>query len=554
MKKWALAALLLAWLLPGRAWAASGRSAGLPADQQIRMDQTVEIAVTISADQGSYHAYDLELRYDTDKLSLLSCAQEKGSPEYWQEEGTLRVLGYGEAKTGAVKLTFRPLSPGTAEIRLLSARVDNRAGAPSRDAPAASITRGVCQVTIRREYSVTLDDGLTADSLTARYGEDYTFRATDPNNYTYAPEATIDGQNVTLRANGDGSYTIPGGQLTGPPVVRANRTAKSYRVTFTGTGATGEATAVYNTDYSFTVTPRSGYRYAVKINIGNKAYTGFTHSGEDYTIPGRDITGPIIIAVTYTATSGTASGGTTGTTTRPGSTGGTGSTGGSGWNVSFQGTGGEDASGAAKTTPGKDYTFTLDPRAGYDYDVTVRRGEEPVVCTRDPETHTYTIPAANITGDMTITVTRTPIPTISTYLTLDRRYLYLVTFDGELARDQVPMYEGRAMVETPRYNGYGWLVVSTQEPEDFAATAKYAVTIGTGPSAGKTVDTGDVDRSGQRERQDAILTQQMYNARYLLTDVEMLQFLNADMNADRRLDTQDAAAVIYTMGQNGEVS
>lgn len=547
-----LAALLLAWLLPLGSNAATASTAGLPADQELRLDQTLEIGVEITAGQGSYHAYDLELSYDTGKLSLVSCTQEGGTPQYWEKNGTLRVLGYGEAKTGAVKLTFRPLAAGTAEIRLNSAKVDNRAGAPSRDAPAATITRGACQVTIRQEYGVTLDTGLTADSLVARYGEDYTFRPTDPNNYTYAPKATVDGKTVTVTPNADGSYTVPGAQITGPITITANRVAKSYRVTFAGSGATGEATAVYGTDYSFTVASKTGYKYTVKINMGSKAYTGFTQSGNSFTIPGADITGNILITVTYTATSGTSSGTSTGSASGTSSGSSTGSSG-SGRGVSFQGTGASDATGAARTTAGKDYSFTISPKVGYDYDVTVRIGENPVTYTQDGETNTYTVPAAGITGDLTITVTKTPRPQVNVYLTLDRRYMYLVTFDGEMEKNQVPLYEGQPMLETPRYHGYGWLVVSTQEPEDFALAAKYAITLGTGASGGKTVDTGDIDLSGQLDRQDGVLTQEMYNARYLLTDMGMRKFLNADMNADRKLDTQDAAAVIFTMLEKGEV-
>lgn len=548
-----LAALLLAWLLPLGSNAATASTAGLTADQELRLDQTLEIGVEITAGQGSYHAYDLELSYDTGKLTLVSCTQDGGTPEHWEKNGTIRVLGYGEAKTGAVKLTFRPLAAGTAEIRLNSAKVDNRAGAPSRDAPAATITRGTCRVTIRQEYGVTLDTGLTADSLVARSGEDYTFRPTDSGNYTYAPKATVAGKSVTVTPNADGSYVIPGAQITGPITITANRVAKSYRVTFTGSGATGEATAVYGTDYSFTVAPQTGKKYTVKINMGSKAYTGFTQSGNSFTIPGADITDHLLITVTYTATSGTSTGTSSGTSTGTSTGTSSGTSSGSGRTVSFQGTGAADATGAARTTAGKDYSFTLSPKKGYDYDVTVRIGENPVAYTQDGETNTYTVPAAGITGNLTITVTKTPRPQVNVYLTLDRRYMYLVTFDGEMGSNQVPLYEGQPMLETPRYQGYGWLVVSTQELEDFALAAKYAITLGTGASGGKTVDTGDIDLSGRLDRQDGALTQEMYNARYLLTDMEMRKFLNADMNADRKLDTQDAAAVIFTMLEKGEV-
>lgn len=554
MKHKGLVLLLLAgvltWLIPGRAYAQSDRSAGLAADQKVRMDQTVEVGVEISAGQGSYHAYDLELSYDREKLSFVSCTQEGETPEYWEENGKLRILGYGEAKTGSLQLRFRPLAAGTAEIRLQSAKVDNRAGAPSRDAPPAVISRALCVVTIGKEYQVTLEDGLTAQTLVACYGEDYLFRATDAGNYTYDPKATVEGKPVTVRSGGDGSFSIAGNQITGTLVIRGNRTAKSYRVTFTGTGAEGEATATYNTDYSFSVTPKSGYKYSVKINIGANAYTGYAQDGDTYTIPGTDITGSIIIAVTYTKTASTS---TPTTTTRPGSTGSSGGTGGK-KTVTFLGSGAKDASGESSATGSQDYTFTIAEKRGFSYEVTVKCGETVVAYARDVETGRYRVPAGGITENLTITINKIPKPQISLYLTLDRRYLYLVTFDGELEKGQVPLYEGRAMMKTEAYGGYGWLVVSMEEEDAFAKAAAYAITLGAGEEGGSACYTGDVDRSGTIDRQDGTLVLEMYNARYLLTDVDMLSFLNADLNGDRKLDIRDAVAVLYAAGRDGEVA
>ena len=45
---------------------------------------------------------------------------------------------------------------------------------------------------------MTLEDGLTADSLSAAAGEDYTFRATDPLHYDYKPSAKVGGKDVTV--------------------------------------------------------------------------------------------------------------------------------------------------------------------------------------------------------------------------------------------------------------------------------------------------------------------------------------------------------------------
>ena len=58
---------------------------------------------------------------------------------------------------------------------------------------------------------MTLEDGLTADSLSAAAGEDYTFRATDPLHYDYKPSAKVGGKDVTVKDNGDGTYSDENG-------------------------------------------------------------------------------------------------------------------------------------------------------------------------------------------------------------------------------------------------------------------------------------------------------------------------------------------------------
>lgn len=556
-KTWAALLLLGMLFLPLQVRAATGYTAGLDKDQQAGVGQKVEVDVTISAGQSGYHAYDLELVYDREKLSFVECTKPDSNTQYWEENGKIRIVGYGETKSGGLTLTFRTLSAGTAEVTLQRARVDDRSGATGRDTPEATLTNKTVSIAILGEYPVTLDDGLTADSLTAKTGENYVFRGKETGNYTYAPTATVGGKTVTVRTNSDGTYYIAGEDILGAVVITANRTAKSYRVSFTGTGATGEATATYNQDYTFTVEEKTGYTYTVKMTIGGEGYSGYRQDEDQFTVPGTDITGNMVITVTYTKSAST-SGSTTGSTSSSSSsstsnktTTTTSSTSGS-RSVTFLGSGASDATGAAKTTANKDYTFVLNRKKGFAYTVTAKAGETVVECTENTETSVFTILAKNITGNLTITIVKEPQPEVTTYLTLDRRYVYLVTFDGELEKDQIPLYGGRAMVETGAYGGYGYLVVSTQEMTEFAQEAKLAMTIGSGETPEKAQYTGDVDRSGKLEKQDAVLVQELYNGRYLLTDVEMVQFLNADLNGDRKLDIRDAAAAVQFCQQEDD--
>ena len=64
-----------------------------------------------------------------------------------------------------------------------------------------------------------------------------------------------------------------------------------------------------------------------------------------------------------------------------------------------------EVKGAATAQKGEDYTFTLEPLANYDYAVAATVNGAEVPCTLDGTT--YTIPAASVTGDIAITVTRT---------------------------------------------------------------------------------------------------------------------------------------------------
>lgn len=82
-----------------------------------------------------------------------------------------------------------------------------------------------------------------------------------------------------------------------------------------------------------------------------------------------------------------------------------------------------EVKGAATAQKGQNYTFTLEPLANYDYTVTATVGGAEVACT--PDGTTYTIPAASVTGDITITVTRTAKQ-------------YNVTLDGTGKDDATP--------------------------------------------------------------------------------------------------------------------
>ena len=110
---------------------------------------------------------------------------------------------------------------------------------------------------------------------------------------------TVNGYTVTLsddftRTDATGSVIEAGGNLTFVPK------DPNYDYTVTVTVGGGAATATYQTNYTFKLTPVDGYTYNMTVTIGGKDYTGFKAQGNDdgtttYTIPGADVTGDIVI-------------------------------------------------------------------------------------------------------------------------------------------------------------------------------------------------------------------------------------------------------------------
>ncbi len=505
-------------------------------DQTTDVGKTVIMYVTVSG--GSYNAYDLALTYDAARLTYVSGqAADKGA-SVTEKNGSIRVIGYGgdkSASAAVVTLTFRTKAAGTANVVIASAKIDAGANAPTKNAPAATIKRSTTQFSIQPQFTVTLEEGLASDSLSAAAGEDYTFRATDPLHYDYKPSAKIGGKDITVRDNGDGTYTIPGGEITGNITVKANRTPKTYKVTFKGEDVSGASSATYNTPYHFKLNRKAGYSYVLRVTIGGKSYTGYKAEDGGYVIPGAAITGDIVVTAQKTKIN----------------SGGGSSSGGSGGgsstkyvSVSFIGSGADDAVGKKTTRRGSEYTFRIDRKDDTDYDVSARVNGVTVKCTYDSKKGIYRIPGSAVTGDITITVTKGAPVEVNAYVTLDRQSMYLVTYSGSVADGHVPMYEGQNMYWSEAYNAYAWLVASSADEKEVVRSAQNSITIGEGEAAASIDCSGNVDLSGRIDGDDAHLDHDVYNAKYTLASMVMHKFLNADVNRDRKVDVKDAVWIV----------
>lgn len=534
-----LACVLLLSALPMGSYAAQASPRyTVSASQDQTTDVGKTVSMTVSVAGGSYNAYDLTLTYDTARLTYVSGqAADKGASVTEKSE-SIRVIGYGadkSASTKVVTLTFKTKAAGTAKVVISSAKIDTGTNAPTKNAPPAAISRNTTKFTIQPGYTVTLDEWLTSDSLSAAAGEDYTFRATDPLHYDYKPSAKIGGEDVTVKDNGDGSYTISGSEINGNITVKANRTPKTYKVTFKGEDLSGESSATYNTPYHFKLNRKAGYSYVLRVTIGGKSYTGYKAENGGYVIPGADITGDIVVTAQKTKIN---SGG--GSSAKYVS-------------VSFIGSGADDAVGRKTTRRGSDYTFRIDRKDDTDYDVSARVNGVTVKCTYDSKKNIYRISGSEVTGDITITITKGAPVKVNVYVTLDKQSMYLVTYSGSVEDGHVPMYDGQNMYWSEAYNAYAWLVISSADEKEVVRTARNSIIIGEGEAAASIDYSGNVDLSGRIDVDDVHLDHDVYNARYTLVSMVMHKFLNADVNRDRKVDVKDAVWIVNRIlsGQQG---
>ena len=496
-------------------------------DKTVTVGESAEVKINVSNSDSiitTYNAYDLTLTYDTDKLTYNSCTAADALAVVKDDvPGTIRVIGFGDDKnldTPAATLSFTAKGTGEAEVKITSAKVDIGSQAVGSDAPAAFLLDDTTVIKVTG-YTVTLGEGLSGESTVAP-GADYTFTATDADNYDYVISATMGGETTTANDNGDGTYTIPG--VTGNLVINATMTPKSYNVTVEGTGA-GDVTAAdkatYNTDYTFTVTEDGNYTYNTTVTVGGKTYSLGAPENGKYTIPGTDIKGDIVISVTKTVKPSSVV-----SVTKP-----------------------DYVKGNDTATKGQDYTFTVDKEEGYDYsEPTVKVGDvdvtDKVVKNGDGS---YTIPGSTITGNITIEVTKTAAVAVDVteYITLNGKVMYLVTASGNFAEGQVAKYDGVSMFFSEKYNAYAYLVISADNLETVKAEAAGKVKVAEGTSAGTVDYSGDVNGTKVVDVNDAQLTYDMYNAKYESFDaVSMLKFLNADVNGDKKVNVTDATAIV----------
>ncbi len=518
--------------IPVEAPQVKGYTVSMGDDKQAAFGQTVEIPVTIGYSDDSvtgYNAYDMSFSYDSSALKLdMEETNEEGN-RVMLGDNSVRIVRYGkEAALGeALTLKFEVLAgKGSSNVTVTSAKVDTNANAIETDAPDAQILRPAATVTVSG-YTVTLPDDFTrtdAEGSTIEAGKDLTFKPKDPN-YDYNVTVTVGGETVNPTIGEDGTYTVP--NVNGNVTVTSTKTAKSFNVTL-GDDITGNTTATYNQEYTFKLTPASGYTYNVTVTIGGKAYTGFTATTNDdgtttYTIPGADVTGDIVINSNKVA--------------KPVTT----------YSVTFAGTGAGDAKGASSVQENAAYTFTVNEQDGFEYTITATMGGKAVTVTGS--NGSYSI--ANVTGDLVITIAKKSTTTtmdvaVSKFVEMNNKTVFLVTVTGTPEEGKAFAYGENVMYKTTAYdeNAYSWLVIvdGTADLTVEEATAKITQAAAT---AEEVAAGYDVNETGVVDINDAQLTYDIYTGKY--TDFEKVsvrKFLRADTNSDKVVNSADAVAVV----------
>ena len=510
---------------------AKGYTVSMGADKQVASGQIVEIPVTIGNNDGknAYNAYDMTFSFDPTILTLNMEATNIEGYRVIPGSGTVRIVRYGKAAElgDALTLSFVATGQGKSDVKVTEAYVDTNANAIEFDAPAAAILDDTAVITVNG-YTVTLPDDFTrtdAEGSVIAAGGTLTFKPADPN-YDYTVTVTVgNGEATTVSPDEGGIYTVP--NVNGNVVVTSTKTPKTFTVA-QGDDTTGAATATYQTDYTFMLTPADGYVYKMAVTIGGKAYTGFKAQVNDdgtttYTIPGADVTGNIVINSNKQV--------------KPLET----------YKVTFAGTGAGDATGKSTVQEKANYTFTVAKQKNFEYTITATMGGKNVAITEGAD-NTYTI--ANVTGDLVITIekksTLTMEVAVSEYVQMDNKTVFLVTVTGTPEEGKAFAYGDNVMYKTTAYgeNVYSWLVIVDKNEAFTVATAEANITQASA-TAEEVKQSYDVNETGVVDINDAQLTYDIYSGKY--TDFEKVsvrKFLRADVNFDKAVNSTDAVAVV----------
>ena len=518
---------------------------------------TVSIPVAIGHTDETvtqFSAYDMTFTYDPAVLKLATFGTEitDVKDDNGNSTGTIHVEHYGDKTDNgtALTLTFEAIATGETNVKVTAAKVDISESALTQDAPDASIRDNITLVSVTG-YTINLPADFEGKTSILP-GETYTFEAKDKN-YTYDfSGSTMGGQSVTIteikdeNGNGTGKYQIE--NVSGNIVISSEKTGKTFKVTLTGDGiapaegfTSGENAAQYNVDYKAQLAEIDKWNYSYTVTIGGKEYTDYTVKDGVIIISGEDITGEISITVTRTAVTQDKH------------------------QVTIEGATGDVAGHAPEVENNQDYTFTVNKVVGYTYTVTATMDGQPVAVI-DNGDGTYTI--KNVTGVLKINVQKEYIMTVEVvenYVKVEGKSMFLVLAETAVDTGKVLSYDGTPMFYTTKYSQqtdgadaagkWAYLVFTETTLSEDEAKAEITLADVSESVIKVTLDQTfnvnesgitDGDSIGTVDINDAQLVYDMYNAVYenFENGATMQKFLKADVNSDRKVDVNDAMAIV----------
>lgn len=272
------------------------------------------------------------------------------------------------------------------------------------------------------------------------YGNDKNF-GTSCYAVAFTAAKTVEETIVTLTSakfvNWEGASTsnlIPAAISPASVSIKINEV--TYNVTLPEDGnIDGNSVAVKGQDYVFTADNAANYTYDVTVTVGGTEIDTVTVSNGTYTIPADSVTGDIVITYERTANSHV---------------------------VQWEGTGAVDVTTKPTTaTYGTDFVFTVpadvpaggEPGADYEFAVTIGGTSYTGY---NVEGQVVTIPGADITGIIAITVNKTVLDA----------HTYTVSVEGSAAGDAAiagtPVAEGSAAkITVTKESGYNYTVTAT---------------------------------------------------------------------------------------------
>ena len=516
---------------------------------------TIPVKVTLGGDQVSFASAEFVFTYDPEYVSFTS------APDGYEVDddgnGTVAITVYGADKVTAdttveAVFTANNVTESTT-ITLVSAALSTKERAEILDLKPAVLDVTAVTVKIANEYDVTLPEHFEGNEK-AFDNEAYSFKKQDTN-YNYenivvkVGDVALEAEKVTYD-DATGTWTVAADAVTGAITVTATVTGKYWDVALgdgsadLGSGELGEDKAQYMTPYVFYLkenvpaTTTAGYNYTLTyIKVGGvelpaSAYEIDAENDRKITISGAAITGDVEIMVTETVVDIAA------------------------YSVTF--TGANIATGNASATIGQDYTFTTTPDDRFVYTITYTVGGVDKGTLTAVE-GVYTIPSANVTGEIVINITAT-VPTddvvITPYLTLNGAEMFLIVNNVTKLEDgRTYFINGNKMFWSDKYNAYCYLAVVEGEgstSDDIAVE----LTIVTGDNA--VLDYNyDVNKSGKVDINDAQLVYNMYSDAYadITESVTVEKFLLADVAGgestnDKQITTADATAIVTYIFEN----